>query len=104
MGGSGRDQTISQLVRNFAAEGRRERRCLERGVESREGRGSFEDRKELHSFMLMGMIYWEGGEPMPDKPFSKGEDLRPDARGAWAGPGWSVWQQVQVRWLFGGGS
>lgn len=33
-------------------------------MESGGGRGSFEDRKELHIFVLMGMIYWEGGKPM----------------------------------------
>lgn len=30
---------------------------LERAVGSREGKGFFEDRKELHIFMLMGMTY-----------------------------------------------
>lgn len=55
MGGSGRDQTIRQPLRNFAVQGSRKWLVSGEGVGSGQGRGSFEDRKELHVFMLMGM-------------------------------------------------
>lgn len=65
------DSAGGALQRRDAGNGQ----CLQKGVESGEGRGSFEDRKELHIFMLMGMIYWQGGKPMLEKSFNKGEEL-----------------------------
>lgn len=86
MGGSGPGRTISQAVRNAALE-RAEEGRLWRGV-WREGRGSFEDRKELQSFMLMGRVCQNGGKlDLEESPCPKEGKANRVLRRSWEGAG-----------------